>query len=206
MALILYLIDLSPMAKNNDRHRKQTIPSEKIVKKILSNELGIPCQNIKIRRHPYGKPFLENKARHFSISFSKNMLLMATDQTPIGADIEYTKKINDIDSLINHFSPDEKIPIYQLENSEKLKAFYKLWVLKESYIKAIGKGLSSPLDSFYIKVEEKNASLIYANEKDLRWKFKIYSVSDGYISAICARNNTFPKNFIHLDINDLLST
>lgn len=197
--MIIYLADLTRIIKDFGFPR-----SEVISKKILSKELGVPFQNIRIKKGVFGKPFLEGGERHFNISYSKNMLLIATDNTPIGVDIEYVKEIREIDSLVQHFYSKEKHSFYKTKNSEKLQFFYRLWVLKESYIKAIGKGLSCSLDSFYIHMDKTGASLICSEEKDIDWKFKIYSLSKGYVLAICAKHNRFPKKFIDLDINDLL--
>ena len=38
-----------------------------------------------------------------------------------------------------------------MNSDEKINYFYDLWTLKESYIKTIGKGLYTPLNSFSIK-------------------------------------------------------
>ncbi|WP_142334820.1 4'-phosphopantetheinyl transferase family protein, partial [Bacillus pseudomycoides] len=46
-----------------------------------------------------------------------------------------------------------KLPI------EKDDYFYDLWTLKESYVKAIGKGLSIPLNSFTIKKSEEGITI-----------------------------------------------
>ncbi len=196
--MIVYLVDLNQITKDLDSRGESNALSERILKNILSDELEIACQNVIIRRDSYGKPFLVGGKRHFNISYSKNKLVIATDNAPIGVDIEYMKEIDDIDSLAAHFSPEEKNALYQLENSEKIKLFYRLWVLKESYIKAVGKGFSCPLNSFYIEMKNTSATLIYTNEKDLDWKFKSYSLPGGYSSAICARHDKFPKDFIHL--------
>lgn len=195
-------MDLNQITKDFGSRGKLSALSERILKHILSDELKIAYRNTKIRRDSYGKPFLVGGKRHFNISYSKNKLMIATDNTPIGVDIEYMKEIDNIDSLAAHFSPEEKDALYQLENAEKIKYFYRLWVLKESYIKAVGKGFSCPFNSFYIEMKETSATLIYTKENDLNWKFKSYTFPDGYCLAICARHDKFPKDFIHLEASE----
>ena len=199
--MIIYLVSLNETDKNSSSCKKSRSLSEKAIKNILANELDISEHSLSLKRNAYGKPFLLDNKRHFNISYSKNVLMVATYSSPIGIEVEYTKQIDSINSLINYFSPEEKTFLYQLNDSEKIKCFYQLWVLKESYVKAIGKGLSCPFHSFYIELTEKRASLIYTSEKDLDWSFKSYLLSENYSLAICAKHDTFPNDFIYLDIN-----
>lgn len=203
LKMIVYLADLTQIIKDRGVTKVSSI-SSRISRKILSKELGILAQDLKIKRNPFGKPFLEGQKRHFNISYSNNMFLMATDNAPIGVDIEHVKEIEEINNLIEHFHPKEKRSFHQTEKSKKLHSFYRLWVLKECYIKAIGKGLSCSLDSFYIRIDKASTSLICSEEKDLSWKLKSYSIPGEYALAICARHDEFPREFINLSVNDLL--
>jgi 4'-phosphopantetheinyl transferase len=75
----------------------------------------------------------------------------------------------------------------------KLKYFYMLWTLKESYIKMEGKGLSIPLNSFTIRIEDNDISVTVDNE--IR-EFHFYqSFLDGdAIYAICTLSSNILKS------------
>ena len=48
------------------------------------------------------------------------------------------------------FHPEEIRYLDSLPEKERERSFYALWSMKEAYIKALGEGLSCPLDSFWI--------------------------------------------------------
>lgn len=198
--MIGYFVNLNQ--KHNDLGSTKL---KSISQNILSAELGISCQKVIIKRDAFGKPFLDGGKRHFNISYSGNKLLMVTDSTPIGVDIELVKELKEIGNIIEYFHPKEKWAYNYTACSEKLQFFYRLWVLKESYVKAIGRGLSCPLDSFYIRINKTDAWLACSKEKDLNWKFNSYFLPNGCVCAICARHDKFPVKFIDLEATDLLT-
>nr|WP_269320157.1 4'-phosphopantetheinyl transferase superfamily protein [Brevibacillus thermoruber] len=55
------------------------------------------------------------------------------------------------------FTPQENRILASKTGDARLAYFFHVWTLKESYVKAVGKGLSIPLDSF---------SVVCANEKE----------------------------------------
>lgn len=180
--------------------------SDLLLRKTLAQELGIPLNDVKIELDRYGKPFLHEKKRQFNLSHAGSIIILATDTNPIGIDIEYVRPLHDLEHLLANFSQEELEDFLAKDKEKQVEFFYQLWTLKESYIKALGTGLSCPLQSFSIRVIEKEAFLFRGVDSDVSWYFKCYTFGTDYKCAICARSNQFPEQATIVDIRKLLES
>lgn len=134
-----------------------------------------------------GKPYFSSHRNiFFNISHSGNMAACVFSDKEIGLDIEKVD-VPDFKVAEKYFTENEKNYI-QLHPSPVLKnqAFYKIWTLKESFVKATGKGLSIPFYDFEITVD-KNIS-ISQTFTDKKYYFKVFEI-DGLIVSVCSENN-----------------
>ncbi len=139
----------------------------------------------RFRYEPKGKPHLCDEQQaltgiEFNISHSGQFLLVAivisdskNDKAQkhgalqLGVDIEKSRVGTDINSIHHHyFSSHESSRLLALDESEQRNHFFDLWALKESYIKAVGKGLSIPLDSFSFDLSDTFEAQIPLNTLD----------------------------------------
>lgn len=151
----------------------------------------------------YGKPFLDNYDDdvYFNISHSGKWLVCCIDFFQVGIDIEATKHIN-MCLAERVFSKNEFESLILRNIFEREDFFFELWTLKESYIKAVGKGLSIPLDSFTMKMNKGNITVCSVNESE-DYYFRQYNLDENYKMAVCARKNEFSDKVIILDMNVL---
>lgn len=151
---------------------------------------GLKNENLIFRKNDYGKPFfIAPDEFHFNISHAGHWVVCALDSHPVGIDVEVIKPI-DFKIVESFFSKDEYFAFSNQDNKEKLKYFYNLWTLKESYIKAEGKGLSIPLDSFSI-VMNNNTITVQGCSQNKNYFFKNFLLDNNSIFAICALNSEF---------------
>ncbi|ARO67317.1 Uncharacterized protein B5E39_5163 [Bacillus cereus] len=122
--------------------------SELLIRYIIRKK-GYLGQEIHFEVNRYGKPsFSKIPEFEFNISHSGEWIVCAVDQHPVGIDVELISAI-DFDIAHQFFTTKECKYIFS-SDEQKLSRFYEIWTLKESYIKAIGQGLSIPLNSFSI--------------------------------------------------------
>lgn len=178
--------------------------AEVLVRNIICDKLKIKNTDIKFYFNEYGKPFLANYNLNFNLSHSGHWVVCAVNEDHIGIDIEQIQLIDYIDIASSFFSSEEFKDINNKEESDRLAYFYDLWTLKESYVKAEGKGLSIPLHSFTMTIVNEVIKL-NNNYPSEDYFFKQYSIDNDYKLSVCAKNNSFPNNVIIKKIDELLN-
>ncbi len=135
-----------------------------------------------------GKPyFAEFPDLHFNISHSANMVMAAFGTVETGCDIEKIKPV-DLKLAKRFFAPSEYEYLRSFENEEGQQLeFYRLWTLKESYMKATGRGMSLPFNGFSISVSDDKISVECESENS-SFYFGESSIIPGYCTCWCTRD------------------
>lgn len=180
----------------------QIITADILIRSIVHKKFKIKNSNIDFKTNEYGKPYLPGFSEfHFNISHSRKWVVCAVDNMPIGIDIEFIRPIN-FDIARKFFSRTEYNDLFSKSDSERLEYFYELWTLKESYIKAAGKGMAIPLNSFSIQII--NGKITIESQTQLTdYYFRKYDIDVDYKLSVCAKNNQFPDNIIHKSFDQL---
>lgn len=133
-----------------ERDRKRFLTKRFILKKLLSLYLDTPPQFIRFGHNQHGKPHLIQPTHDTSLQFSTShsqglALIVVARQRNLGVDLESIQSLPEIDALLSRWFPRSEAMILQnLATQEKHLAFYRLWTLKEAYLKALGQGLGGP--------------------------------------------------------------
>ena len=136
------------------KDRTQFMVSRGALRAILSQYLDINPRALRFDYNPYGKPSLiveqGGDTLRFNLSHSHEVALIAiTKNREIGVDIERLDANFPYQQIAERFfSPLENAVLRSLPEHIQPKAFFACWTRKEAYIKAVGKGLSIPLDCF----------------------------------------------------------
>ena len=186
----------------NSEDKKRSLVSELLIRKAL-NDKGMDAAALVYEYGKYQKPYLKNISDfHFNISHSGDYVILAVSDKEIGCDIEKIRKY-DLKIAERFFTKKEYKDIINAKNDEeRQKLFFLYWVLKESYIKQNGQGLSQPLDSFEITLGENKQIDVSSeyNNSDLR--LKQINLIPGYCIAVCSYDEDI--EVINIDLNDVL--
>ena len=120
---------------------------------MRAQSIGVWILWEKIRKK-YSLP--ENVPFNFSHSGSIVMCAACMDGGPVkvGCDVEKMGGLR-LKLAERHFCREEYEAIMAEENEEKrTEMFFLYWVLKESFMKATGKGMALPLDQFCIRLDK----------------------------------------------------
>ncbi len=151
----------------------------------LAQELGEAPGDIRIRADAYGKLFLpDHENLYFNLSFSNILALGAIGRgVEVGCDIEWRNpELACRDVAQQLFAPDEYAALEALPGNAWVEAFFNCWTRKEAYVKALGQGLSYPLDAFSVSVAPgEPARLIRANPG---WSLSSFEPAPGYQAAL----------------------
>ena len=141
-----------------DKHRHTYLVSHALMRGALSLATQVEPAQFAFQTNEYGKPFVaepaQHQAVHFNLSHTEGLAAIAISRhTELGVDVENKHRQDMTQTLAEHFfSTEECEEVAQSSEHERTIKMLEFWTLKESYIKAVGQGLSIALDSFAFKL------------------------------------------------------
>lgn len=119
---------------------------------------------LRYKRNQNGKPYLTDYPKlYVNISHSGDWAMCAVSDREVGVDIQQHKNIRK--GFAKRFFTEEE-RAYIADSKER---FFEVWTKKEAYVKAVGVGISVPLNSF--SVLEKEYIKITAPQGYTAWGF-----------------------------------
>lgn len=149
-------------------------------------EHGLREAEVRIGLRKNGKPYLPDYPQiYFNLAHSETMAMAAFADAEVGCDIEYTAKA-DMELAKYCFRPEEYAFLAGLEGEEQDSAFFQLWTLKESFLKATGAGMELPLHEFGFCVSDGG---IRVRQSFDRYEYLARQYHFGqYWAAVCVRS------------------
>lgn len=180
--LIISIKDIPKSEQHSHAHR--------LLRECLKPFGIVYSENTETAKNRYGKPSLtEFPNIKYNISHADGISACIVSEYECGIDCENVREYRP-QVMKRAFSEDERNSILSAPESEKNLLFFRLWTLKEAYIKAIGMGLSFPMNKANFSFED---GKINSNITDCR--FRQYILRDGkFVLAICEQIvNIFPE-------------
>lgn len=127
-----------------------------LLRMLLAGYLGTRPSEIGLSYGPFGKPFVaDHPELSFNVSASGPHFMAGFSRAPIGVDIERLRPMEDmLDVAERFFAPGESRALRGMPPALRQRGFFNCWTRKEAYVKAMGGGLSIPLDGFEVSLGE----------------------------------------------------
>jgi 4'-phosphopantetheinyl transferase len=165
-----------------------------MARRLLSNDIVDP-QSIRFALQVHGKPYVtepEAAKRPFNVAHTDGLVMCGIGSDAhdlVGIDVERLDRKTDPALADRYFSkPEVRFLHTYRSDAERRRAFLRIWTLKESFIKAIGTGLQTPLADFaFEEIESSSPTIKMLNprlESDQVWKFFSIQPRPGFIGAI----------------------
>ena len=176
--------------------RDEFVVSRGTLRTLLGQYLNYPPDKLRFTYSQYGRPQVDGARRaesvEFNISHSGDVVLLAFARgRRIGIDIERVRKdFNTTEIAERFFSLAEREALRLLPVEQRHEAFFNCWTRKEAFIKALGEGLSHPLNQFDVSLVPGKPAALLATRPDSRdarhWSLWNVQVSAGYAGALAA--------------------
>jgi len=142
----------------------------------------------------HGKPSLagahQSSRLKFNVSHSGNVAIFAfvLDRN-VGVDIERVHTDIEVDAIAQRFfSPYEQLALAALPPAEKYFGFFNCWTRKEAFVKAVGQGLSLPLENFDVSLRLGESARLLATRPDAReaerWTMLAPEIQPDHVAAV----------------------
>lgn len=174
-----------------DRDRLCFTITRSLLRIILAGLTHNSPHDLRFTYSDRGKPQLENSdgSLAFNVSHSgESALIGVSRRKQIGVDIERIREDFDVRAIAQRFfSERERKELFSIPERDQFQAFFQCWTLKESFIKALGEGLSHPLHQFDVSFRP-GSDISLCTRPDAsdsaNWRLWTVDVGPGYAGAI----------------------
>jgi len=164
---------------------------------LLGKFNNVESSEISYALGEFGKPVALDSSSsplrvQFNISHSNKMCLLAFSKAAgLGVDVEFVDGSIDINELaLVYFAMNERRCLEGLQGQALIVEFYRLWTLKEAYLKSIGVGLNVDLSEISsVDIMSSGSRLLDTLDLD----------NSNYQAAIACNNGSIAVNSLSAD-------
>ncbi len=168
--------------------RRHYLASHAALRLLLSRYTDQPAKTLPIVTDALGRPALTGRSStlRFNLSHSGDLAMVAIAAgEPVGVDIEVVREFpNVMDIASSYFAPAEALAIRELPPAERPLAFTTTWTRKEAVLKALGLGLTVPLDAFDTGPPGQSPVVTGHGRQWANWTLIDLLPATGYVAAV----------------------
>src|ERR1700722_4961199 len=181
------------------KDREHFIVARGVLRAVLGCYLHRAPEYLSFCYGTHGKPDLarqsDEDAIRFNLSHSHGLALYAVARgRQVGIDIEHIRLDLAVAEIAKRFfSRRDVAMLLALPTEVQRQAFFRCWTRKEAYIKALGEGLSLPLDQFDLLPAAGKPDTAPGAQQDpsdaTRWSLKELTPASGYAASLAVEGH-----------------
>lgn len=157
---------------------------------LLYDIFGEHARTSHFERGKRGKPHLPDYAP-FNISHAGDYAVLALSHQTVGVDLERIRPLEWQRIALRFFHPKERA--YLEQSAEPESDFFRIWTLKESYMKAEGTGFSISPASFAVLPSGEESALFLG---ETAYRFTRRHAFPGYCLSVCSLEDEVSENVV----------
>jgi 4'-phosphopantetheinyl transferase len=171
-----------------DMHRLEYLHGRALTRFVLARYLGVDPAAVRFTATEHGKPRIAGgEPVQFNLSHSRGTSVLAVSgRGQLGVDVEHLDSPHDgLEIAERYFSRAECDSLRRLSAAERQSTFVSLWALKESFIKATGRGMALPLAAFSYEIRGANLRLTPPADSSAAgpWHSELVRLGEGQVCA-----------------------
>lgn len=180
-----------------DRDTSRFIVGRARLRELLAARLGVRAEAVEFDYGAHGKPALSQRFAdsdlYFNVSHCDDVAAYAfSSGHAVGIDVEAVREISDADDIAaRYFSRRENATYRTLKPCDRPLGFFNCWTRKEAFVKALGDGLSMPLDRFDVTLAPGEPARVLRVENtpgdESGWWLDSLCPAAGYVAAIASQ-------------------
>lgn len=176
------------LAYQSDADKRLSLGAGMLLDEILK-KMGYREGNLEYFVNEQGKPYYKQLPEfHFSLSHSGHYAVATSSNREIGIDIEEKKQNKMRLKVANRFFHPEEYE--RLKNTkdrqEQTELFYRIWTMKESFVKAAGMGMNLAFESFCVLEAIEKGEI--STEQMGKVQVQSFDKIEGYQLSVCSKN------------------
>lgn len=170
--------------------RRRYVHAHGLLRMLLGRYLDRSPASIQLMAGPNGKPCLlsEDETMRFNLSHARALVLCAfARDREVGVDVEWRdRELSWRDVASYTCSKREQTLLSSMDGPAQVDTFYSWWTLKEAYVKAVGAGLTLPLNRIDVagRCESPVADPADGDIRDPRWAMLTLPLWSEYAGAL----------------------
>ena len=179
-------------AIKHPKSRQSYLTAHAMLRSVLSKYVDRPALQWEFTRGEHGKPLLCMSAGlpdiRFNLTHTDGLTACVVSlQGDCGIDVERHDAVHKFEAVSQRMFADEESR-FLLDHDFDAAMFYRLWTLREAYVKALGLGLVGSTKDFYFQLDRtlESARLVHRQQskEGERWSFKLFEPAPRYQLAV----------------------